>query len=43
MTNGEPGGFLRGDLYWIDLGSAVSHAPAKRRPVVVIQSDPFNR
>ena len=43
MTSGEPGGFLRGDLYWIDLGSAVSHAPAKRRPVVVIQSDPFNR
>ena len=42
MTSGEPDGLLRGDLYWIDLGSAVSHAPASR-PVVVIQSDPFNR
>lgn len=32
----------RGDLYWVDLGEASGSAPAKRRPVVVVQSDPFN-
>lgn len=33
----------RGDVYLVDLGPARSSAPAKRRPVVVIQSDHFNR
>ena len=33
----------RGDLYWVDLGPVVGSAPAKRRPVVVIQSAAFNR
>ena len=32
----------RGELYWIDLGSTRGSAPAKRRPVLIIQSDPFN-
>jgi len=32
----------RGDLYWVDLGEATGSRPAKRRPVLVVQSDPFN-
>lgn len=32
----------RGDLYWVDLGEARGSKPAKRRPVLVIQADPFN-
>ncbi|PSL05432.1 mRNA interferase MazF [Haloactinopolyspora alba] len=32
----------RGDLYWADLGDARGSGPAKRRPVLVVQSDPFN-
>jgi mRNA interferase MazF len=32
----------RGDLYWVDLGQAHGSTPAKRRPVLVIQADPFN-
>ena len=31
----------RGALHWADLGSARGSAPAKRRPVLVIQSDRF--
>lgn len=33
----------RGGIYWADLGPAVGSRPAKRRPVVVIQADPYNR
>lgn len=35
----------RGALYWVDLGDAVDgdHRPAKRRPVLVVQADPYNR
>lgn len=33
----------RADIYWADLGSAVGSRPAKRRPVLVIQSDPYNQ
>lgn len=32
----------RADIYWTDLGPAVGSRPAKRRPVLVIQSDPYN-
>ncbi|WP_454294944.1 type II toxin-antitoxin system PemK/MazF family toxin [Salana multivorans] len=34
----------RGDVYWADLGpiSDGDHRPAKRRPVLVIQSDAYN-
>ena len=32
----------RGDIYWADLGEARGSKPAKRRPVLVIQSGPFN-
>lgn len=32
----------RGEVYWADLGAPVGNRPAKRRPVVVIQSDPYN-
>ncbi len=33
----------KGDLYWLDFDPAVSSAPLKRRPAVVVQSDHFNR
>ena len=32
----------RGGICWADLGEARGSRPAKRRPVLVIQSDPFN-
>ncbi|TDV39742.1 mRNA interferase MazF [Actinophytocola oryzae] len=33
----------RGSVHWVDLGEAVGSRPAKRRPVLVIQSDPYNQ
>lgn len=32
----------RGSIYWVDLGPARGSAPAKRRPVLVVQSDQHN-
>ena len=32
----------RGEIYWTDLGPPSSSRPAKRRPVLVIQSDSYN-
>jgi hypothetical protein len=32
----------RGSICWADLGEARGGKPAKRRPVLVVQSDPFN-
>lgn len=32
----------RGEIHWADLGSAHGSRPAKRRPVLVIQADPYN-
>ena len=32
----------RGSICWADLGDARGGRPAERRPVLVIQSDPFN-
>jgi mRNA interferase MazF len=32
----------RGSICWADLGEARGSKPAKRRPVLVMQSDPFN-
>ena len=32
----------RGSICWADLGEARGSRPAKQRPVLVIQSDPFN-
>lgn len=32
----------RSDIHWADLGPASGGRPAKRRPVLVIQSDPYN-
>ncbi|MBV9382071.1 MAG: type II toxin-antitoxin system PemK/MazF family toxin [Streptosporangiaceae bacterium] len=32
----------RGSIYWADLGEARGSKPAKRRPVLIIQADPFN-
>ncbi len=32
----------RGSVCWADLGEPRGSAPAKRRPVLVVQADPFN-
>ena len=32
----------RGEIYWADLGAPSGSRPAKRRPVLVVQSDPYN-
>lgn len=32
----------RAALYWADLGAPSGSRPAKRRPVLIIQSDPYN-
>ena len=32
----------RGEIYWADLGTPSGSRPAKRRPVLVVQSDPYN-
>jgi mRNA interferase MazF len=32
----------RGGIYWADLGEPGGSRPAKRRPVVVVQSRPYN-
>lgn len=33
----------RGDIHWCDLGDPVGSAPGKRRPVLVLQADEYNR
>jgi mRNA interferase MazF len=37
--NGNP---RRGDVCWADLGEPRGSRPAKRRPVLVIQANPYN-
>lgn len=32
----------RAELYWADLGVPSGSRPAKRRPILVVQSDPYN-
>ena len=32
----------RGEIHWADLGAASGSRPAKRRPVLIVQSDPYN-
>ena len=32
----------RGEIYWTDLGPSRGSAPAKRRPMLVVQADAFN-
>ena len=32
----------RGGVHWADLGDADGSRPAKRRPVIVVQADPYN-
>lgn len=34
---------LRGEVWWADLGLARGSAPARRRPVVIISADAYNR
>jgi mRNA interferase MazF len=33
---------VRGSVCWADLGDPAGSRPAKRRPVLVVQADPFN-
>jgi mRNA interferase MazF len=33
----------RGDVWWADLGEPRGSAPGFRRPLVIVQCDPFNR
>ncbi len=33
----------QGEIWWADLQDAVGSGPGFRRPVVVVQGDPFNR
>ncbi len=33
----------RGEIRWVDLGEPRGSQPGYRRPVVVVQSDPFNK
>ena len=33
----------RGTILWVDLGSPSGSTPAKRRPVLVVSADAFNR
>ena len=33
----------RGEVWWADLGEPIGAEPGYRRPVVVVQSDAFNR
>ena len=33
----------RGEIWWADLSEPVGSQPGFRRPVVVVQGDPFNR
>jgi mRNA interferase MazF len=33
----------QGDVWWADLSEPVGSAPGYRRPVVVVQCDPFNQ
>lgn len=33
----------RGDVHWVDLGPAAGSRPVKRRPVLVVQADSYNR
>jgi len=32
----------RGEIHWTGLGASSGSRPAKRRPVLVVQSDPYN-
>ena len=34
---------IRGDVHWCDHGEPSDSAPAKRRPVLVVQADDYNR
>ena len=33
----------QGEVWWADLGDPVGSGPGYRRPVLVVQGDPFNR
>ena len=33
---------IRGGVYWVDLGEPAGSRPGKRRPVLVVQAQPYN-
>lgn len=33
----------RGEVFWVDLGEPSGSAPAKRRPILIVSADAFNR
>ncbi len=33
----------RGDVWWVELGEPIGAAPGFRRPVLIVQSEAFNR
>ncbi len=33
----------RGEVFWVDLGEPSGSAPGKRRPVLIVSADAFNR
>jgi mRNA interferase MazF len=33
----------RGDVWWVELGEPIGAATGFRRPVLIVQSEPFNR
>lgn len=35
--------FTQGEVYWADLGDPVGSSAGYRRPVVIVQGNPFNR
>lgn len=35
--------FRRGQIWWADLGTPRGSSPGYERPVIIIQSDPFNK
>jgi mRNA interferase MazF len=39
----SPGEIRRGEIRWADLGEPRGSAPAHRRPVVIVQAEPYNR
>ena len=32
----------RGDIHWADLGDPIGSRPGKRRPVLIVQAEPYN-
>lgn len=42
QRNSEPSTMKRGELWWANLPSPVGSGPGYKRPVLVVQANPFN-